>query len=134
MSTPPVTLRIPVVIDPALTGNGRAHPMKKYRLFQELKAATMLIVRTTGPDVYPIVPWILDYTVGRPKGKQALDDDNIKSAGLKAIQDGIADELGLDDRYIMIGTVTQVRDVEGLGFVEVRISEGPLSLEKYRAA
>jgi len=121
MSQPPVTIRIPVVIDPALTGNGRAHPMKKHRLFQQLKGVTMLMVRTTGPDVYPFLPWVLDYTVARPKGKQGLDDDNIK-IGLKGIQDGIAEELGLDDRYIMIGTVEQTRDVDGIGFVDVTIT------------
>ena len=93
MSQPPVTIRIPVVIDSALTGNGRGHAMKKHRLFQELKGTTMLMVRTTGPDVYPFLPWVLDYTVARPKGKQGLDDDNIK-IGLKGIQDGIAEELG----------------------------------------
>ncbi len=116
-----ITIHIPAVIDPALTGNGRAHPMKKHRLFQELKATTMLIVRTTGPDWYPFPPWVLDYTVARPKGKQALDDDNIK-IGLKGIQDGIAEEIGIDDRYIMIGTVTQIRDVDGIGFIDVTIT------------
>ena len=116
-----LTIRIPASIDPALTGNSRAHPMKKHRLFQELKATTMLMVRTTGPDVYPFLPWVLTYTVARPKGKQALDDDNIK-IGLKGIQDGIAEELGIDDRFITIGTVTQIKDKAGVGFIDVTIT------------
>ncbi len=116
-----ITIRIPASIDPALTGNGRAHRMKKHRLFQELKATTMLMVRTTGPDVYPFLPWVLDFTVARPKGKQALDDDNIK-IGMKGIVDGIAEEIGIDDRFITIGTVEQIRDIDGGGWISVTIT------------
>jgi hypothetical protein len=69
----------------------------------------------------PVQPYVLDYVVARAKGKQALDDDNIK-AGLKYVQDGIAATLDINDRNFTVGTVTQIRDPDGVGYVDVTIT------------
>ena len=120
-----ITITIPATIDKAITPNGmprtRGGIMKRDRLQKELKHTTMWAVKEHYLDVFPDAPWRLDYVVARAKGKQALDDDNIK-ASLKYVQDGIATERGINDRYIEVGRVKQLRDSLGIGYIEVTIS------------
>ncbi len=127
-ATTPLTVRIPASIDAALTGNSRAKWPQKHRLAQELKGTTIWAFRgainLNDPAPFSHASWPLrfDWTVARGKGKRALDDDNIKS-GLKGAIDGIATALEIDDKHFVIGNVVQIRDVEGIGFIEVRIRE-----------
>ena len=119
-----VTITIPAVIDAAITPNNipvsRGGMMKKHRLQQEIKATTMWAVKGADIDVYPFPPWVLHYVIAWPKGRKMLDDDNAK-ASLKYVQDGIAEEIGVDDRYIRVGTVTQVRSGDRSGYIKVAI-------------
>ena len=43
---------------------------------------------------------------------------------LKAVQDGIADETGVNDKHMVIGDVEQIRDPQGIGFIDVTIRGG----------
>jgi len=124
MSQPPATIRIPVVIDPALTGNGRAHPMKKHRLFQELKDTTGWALKAQAPHAAftpDQVPLTLDYVVARKRYAKPYDDDNLIH-GLKAARDSIAAHLRIDDRHFVTGRIEQIRDVDGIGYVDVTIT------------
>ncbi len=119
-----LTVRIPSSIDPALTGNGTRSWAKHHRLFQDLKFTTGWALKASIPHAsYPddALPLRLDYVVARAKGRRELDDDNIK-IGLKACQDAIALHLGINDRHMVIGTVEQIRDPEGIGWIEVCIT------------
>ena len=69
----------------------------------------------------PDGPWTIDYVVARAKGKQALDDDNMK-ASMKYVQDGIAEVMGINDREIEVGRIKQIRDPQAIGYIEVTIS------------
>lgn len=120
----PLTVRIPSVIDSALTGNGRAHRMKKHRLFQELKATTGWALKaeapgaTFAPGQFPLT---LDYVIARKRFAKPLDDDNAK-IGVKACQDAVAAHLGIDDKHFRVGIVQQIRDPDGIGYVDVCIT------------
>jgi len=126
--TTPLTVRIPASIDARLTGNSRAKWPVKHRLAQELKTTTIYATRGAMGSSAParfqnaILPLRLDWTVARGKGKRVLDDDNL-IIGLKHAQDGIASVLGINDRYFVIGEVRQIRDLEGIGWIEVTITE-----------
>ncbi len=119
-----ITIRIPASIDPALTGNSRAHPMKKHRLFQELKDTTGWALKAQAPHAAFMpgqLPLTLDYVVARKRFGKPLDDDNVK-IGVKGVQDSIAAHLGIDDRHFRVGTVEQIRDVDGIGWIEATIT------------
>ena len=120
----PVTITIPATIDAALTPNRMprtsAGHKKRDRLFRELKATTMWAVKEHYLDVFPFAPWRLEYVVAWGRSRKRMDDDNLK-ASLKAVQDGIADEVGLDDKHIEVGRVKQIRDPLGIGYIEVTI-------------
>lgn len=122
-----LTIRIPAVIHRELTPNGRAHWRTKHRLEQELKAITYYAFRRQIDLTDPVAcfqtalwPLTLDYVVARGKGRQPMDDTNIK-AGLKYLEDGIATALGIDDKHFRVGTVEQIRDMDGVGYVDVTI-------------
>ncbi len=115
------TIRIPGTIDPALTGNSRAHPLTKYKRGQDLESDAYYAGRNANLEMMdPALPVTLNYVVARVKGARVLDDDNLIH-GLKKCRDGIALALGIDDKHIVTGTLTQIRDPAGVGFIEVSI-------------
>lgn len=117
-----VTFRIPIDIPRLANPNVRAHWRAKHRANQEMKNTTIMAIRASGllAIEQPTPPITLNYTVARAKGRQKLDDDNIKSS-LKYLQDGIADEIVIDDRHITVGSVEQIRDPDGVGYIDVDI-------------
>ena len=58
--------------------------------------------------------------LGKAKGGKQKDADNLV-ASCKAHLDGIAAALGVDDRGWTLGTVTQVRDPDGIGYLSIRL-------------
>ncbi len=98
--------------------------MKKHRLFQELKATTGWALKAQAPRAAftpDQLPLALDYVVARARYKQPLDDDNL-IYGLKAARDSIAAHLNIDDRHFVTGTIDQIRDPDGTGYVDVCIT------------
>ena len=65
----------------------------------------------------------MNYTVAWGYRQKSWDDDNL-IAGLKALRDGIAAEAGIDDKHMVTGSVTQIRDKQKQGYVEVTIRGG----------
>ena len=121
-----LTIRIPGRIDPDLSPNARVHHMRRYRAVKEARRATYyaaVSLFTRGEDDGGGVRFRYDVTVGLAKGEKTKDSDNIVSM-LKAAIDGIADGLGMrNDRGLRLGTVEQVRDPEGIGFVEFVLTD-----------
>ena len=120
-----LTIRIPASIDLRLTPN-RANTNRhvKARIKDELQATTGWALKAAIPHASyseQALPIRLDYVIARAKGRQAFDDDNAK-AGLKFVQDSIAQHIGVNDRHITVGTVEQIRDPEGIGWIEVTIT------------
>jgi crossover junction endodeoxyribonuclease RusA len=62
----------------------------------------------------------MDVVIAWPKGQRRLDNDNAW-ASLKAMHDGIADALGIDDRHFRQGNLVQTH---GEGIVTVTVWEG----------
>lgn len=119
-----ITITIPGTLDLGLSPNrSRSHPGKRTRLKNELmdRAWLSTLAALDGGDPGP-GPFTLHLTVGWEKGRKRWDDDNIIAA-FKAGRDGIAAALGVDDRHITVGTVTQERDEAGLGYIAVTIQE-----------
>ena len=121
-----LTVRIPAQIHYQITPNAsRRYPAAaKSRLRQELKDTTIRACQGEGwhlgHDLTP--PLVLDYSVARGKGRQPMDDDNLTSA-LKHARDGVAHVLGIDDKQMTTGKLTQIRDPDAVGYIEVTIRE-----------
>lgn len=117
-----LTITIPGKIDPALSPNARVHWRILARVKSEAKEMAALYTRqaadgidTTGVDraTYHIERGIM-------KRGKALDADNL-TASVKGHLDGIALALGVDDRHWHPGTVSQVRDPDGIGYLSIRL-------------
>lgn len=82
--------------------------------------------RQQGEWVYPdpVGLFFYDVEIGLKKGEKRKDDDNIKAnTQLKVMRDELAHILSLsEDRRWTMGTVTQVRDPEGIGYVRFIIT------------
>lgn len=124
-----LTVTIPAVIERAMTLNGRGHWRRRYAAERAAKHATAMAMSQAIDLEDPRAcfqrarwPLTLDWEIGLAKGRRRMDMDNA-IGGLKSVQDQIARCLGMDDRFMVTGTVTQVRDPEGLGFVRVTITE-----------
>lgn len=92
------------------------------RLQKELKQAAHHATEAAGltyPDGTPL--W-LHYVVAWEPRRKRMDADNL-IAGLKYCQDGIAAAIGVNDRYMTVASVEQIRDPEKAGYIEVTISE-----------
>src|SRR5687768_1885438 len=122
----PLVVTIPVQIDRRATPNGRAHWSVVSRIKTDLQMATLgAMVNAAGPDAstrYPPESWplTLHYLIAHGKGRKRLDDTNAIAA-MKSIEDQIARSLGVDDRNFRFGSMTQIRDPEGKGYVRVAI-------------
>lgn len=127
----PLTVRVPLVPDPALSPNTRVHWRAKHRCFQEAKRITQLVTSMAATDalerpgfadlfLIESRPLCLSYVVAWGKGRKRMDDTNIK-ASLKAYEDGVAAALGIDDRHFTVGAVEQIRDPDGIGYVEIMV-------------
>ena len=73
--------------------NARVHWGKRARRARKQRDAARMLVRMAGADVEGLGTITVTLTRIAPR---ALDSDNLSSA-LKAVRDGIADALGLDD-------------------------------------
>ena len=124
------TITIPVPLDRDLSPNARhAHWSSRRRAVEQARMATAMAVRTTLDVNDPEAcfqrarwPLTLHWLIGLAKRQRRMDDDNALAA-CKAHRDQISDELGIDDRNFVTGSLTQVRDPEGQGFVRVVIEE-----------
>lgn len=118
-----VTITIPGTIDRRLTPNARPHWATKRNLAAELKERAYYVARKANIEMWePEPPLTLHILVAWEKGRKLMDDDNLV-AGFKAARDGIAVALGIDDKHLRVGTVTQIRDPEKRGFIKVAIEE-----------
>lgn len=124
----PIVITIPGQIDPILTPNGRGNPLKRQRISNALKSDAMFatmealdLPRSPVPELTP--PITLHYLIAHGKGRKRLDDDNAIGA-MKAVRDGIAIALHVDDRHMQTGTMTQDRDTTGAGYIRVAIESG----------
>lgn len=116
---------IPGTLDLALSPNrSRTHPGKRTRLKNELMDRAWLSTLTAlnGNQRRTRLPLTMHIRVAWETGRNRWDDDNLIAA-FKGGRDAIAAALGVDDKHIAISSVTQERDPEGRGFIEVTITE-----------
>jgi hypothetical protein len=118
-----LTITILGKLDPLLSPNARVH----YRTLAEAKADAKAIATMCTRDVMwrcddltGVERAVYDIERGIPKGGKQLDEDNLV-ASLKSALDGIAFALEVDDRHWKLGTVTQVRDKDEIGYVTVTL-------------
>lgn len=116
------TITIPGDLPPELSPNARPNRYAKARIVKQVREMAMLA--TLGSlDCHAIraaiaPPVTVSYTVGWGKGRKQVDDDN-GAASCKAIRDGIADALGINDKHLITGTFAQERDPAKVGYVRV---------------
>lgn len=117
-----LTVTIPGKIDPALSPNARVHWRKLADAKQTAKnlAAFYLFAAKKRSDTSGVDHATYHIERGIPKGGRELDADNL-TACCKAYLDGVAQALGVDDRHWQIGTVSQVRDPDGIGYLEITL-------------
>jgi hypothetical protein len=75
----------------------------------------------------------LSYVVSWERRRQVWDRDGLIGGGLKAVQDGIAQKLGVDDRAFETGSIEQVVTKERLGWLTVTITPRTEIVEFKRA-
>lgn len=125
-----VTITIPVPLDRTLSPNARhGHWSVRKRAVEQARTATDYAMRAALDINDPGAcfqqarwPLTLDWEIGLAKGQRRMDDDNA-AAATKAYRDQIAQCLGMDDKFMVTGSVTQVRDPEKRGYVKVTITE-----------
>lgn len=117
-----LVVTIPGKIDPALSPNARVHWSTLFRA--KFEAEQYAVLYTTqaahGIDTDGVEHATYHIERGIPKGGRELDADNL-TACCKAYLDGVAQALGVDDRHWQIGTVTQVRDPDGIGYLAITL-------------
>jgi len=123
-----LTITIPGRLAPELSPNHRAHThWPRTRAIADARsAAAWQTVAVIDPNSRQTarIPERLTYDIeyGKPKGGKQRDDDNL-IACTKPHRDGICSALGMtDDRGWTLGTVIQVRDPEGVGYLTIRLT------------
>ena len=119
-----ITIRIPGKIDPDLNPNSHRHWRIKHRAQQRARADAYFATRADGPNRrFDDAAFAYDVTIGLAKGEKVKDDDNA-AAMTKHYRDGIAMALGCqDDKGWRFQGAEQVRDPEGVGYIEFRLTE-----------
>ena len=120
-----LTIRIPGKIDPNLNPNSHKHWLTKHAA--QTDAHMVAKYAALDLNLYNVLPrntsFAYDVTIGLAKGEKVKDDDNA-AAMTKHYRDGIAAGLGCaDDKGWRFQGVEQVRDPEGVGFIEFRLTE-----------
>ena len=119
-----VTITIPMTIPAGLSPNARMHWGPRSRLTRQAREAAYYATRQAYvEDDGPIPsagPLTLHVAVAWEGRRRTQDDDNVW-AGLKPFRDGIADALGIDDKNMRCGSISQTRDPEKRGFIKVAI-------------
>lgn len=120
-----IVIRVPMAPPSTLSINSRAHHMEKYRdtkmMREAARLATLQAVTGGQPVPVSIAVWKIGFTIAWGKGRKSVDDDNAFSM-CKAMRDGVADALGVDDRFFRQAGIVQRRDPEGIGNTVIRIA------------
>ena len=93
-----------------LSANGRCHWRKKAALVRKVRGAAKLMTLAVKRSYYEFdgfVPVVYDVTWYYSRGV-APDEDNLVGR-CKALLDGVADALGVDDRGWHLGVVSRVK-------------------------
>lgn len=123
----PLVITIPGTPDKCLSPNQvrRTHWGPRGRATKQARSdayyATLAAVSSAGCPV-PEPPLVFHAVIAWEKGRRSLDPTNADGI-LKATVDGIADALGINDRFITLATVQQERDEAGAGYVRVAIEQ-----------
>ena len=116
-----LTITIPGKIDRRLSPNARVHWRTLAAAKGNAKDTAYMIARFDSANVQgDISAATYHIELGKAKGEKQKDADNLV-ASCKAHLDGIAAALGVDDRGWTLGTVTQVRDPDGTGYLSIRL-------------
>ncbi len=121
-----LVVTIPATPAPALSPNARAHWRTKHREATELNSvarwSTVNTLAQRGMRGTWTGPITLHWIVAWGKGRKIMDQDNL-IASLKHAQDGIAGAIGIDDKAFIVGSVSQDRDPDGIGFIRVALEQ-----------
>lgn len=85
---------VPIPLETVSEANARGHWSHRHRRAREQRAAVLLVLRSRVGVRPPPMPLRVRLVRTSPR---RLDDDNLRGA-LKAVRDGVADYLGIDDR------------------------------------
>lgn len=121
-------ITVPGKLPRALSPNGREHWTTKKRVRDQVQRDTALAFAAVAVDQAQTVRLLMaaetivvNWTIGRSRRQRtALDDDNV-IASTKYYRDTIARAIGVDDRVFRTGTVVQIEDPEGIGFVQAEL-------------
>ena len=101
------------------SSNAREHWAVRARRVKTERAAALLVLRSTGCPLWT-APLVVRLTrISGPRGK-TLDDDNLRGC-LKAIRDGVADWLGVQDNDPRITWRYDQRKADAWG-VEIEVT------------
>jgi crossover junction endodeoxyribonuclease RusA len=116
-----VTVTIPMTIPPGLSPNARTHWAQRSRLVREARTAAYYAARKERVELgQPAGPLVLHVLIAWEARRRVQDDDNAW-AGLKAFRDGLADALGVDDRHMTCGSITQTKDPDKRGYIKIAL-------------
>ena len=112
-------LRVVVPVRTISSSNAREHWAVRARRVKTERAAALLVLRSTGCPLWT-APLVVRLTrISGPRGK-TLDDDNLRGC-LKAIRDGVADWLGVQDNDPRITWRYDQRKADAWG-VEIEVT------------
>jgi crossover junction endodeoxyribonuclease RusA len=103
-----------------LSPNARVHWSKKYEATKAVRAAAGWATRAVvKPGAFDPATPIRVVTIIFPPARYRFDEDNLK-ARCKAIYDGIADAIGVDDRHFRHQPIVMAETVKG-GCVRIEL-------------
>ncbi len=116
-----ITVTVPGCPHPYLSSNGRANWRGKARVTKEARGDAKLATKgaLAGGSFSPERA-VVDVVIGWGKNRKRIDPTNLWAC-VKPHIDGVADALEVNDRHFDVGTIEQVRDPEGVGYVEITV-------------
>lgn len=130
----PLVVKIPHTPDPRLSPNARGNPLKrgddgesKVSLTRTLRQSARLSTQSLlnrSPWPRPAGDMRLHLLIAWPSSRanKELPDDDNAIASCKALRDGIADALAVNDKRMRSGGVDQIIDPDGQGYVIATIT------------
>lgn len=123
-----LTIKVPIAPLQDLSPNARVHPMRlhraKARVRQLARNETNRLHAGDHPLAQSTSPITVSISIFWEKGRKRMDNDNAL-ASCKALIDGVAESLDVDDKRFVFPPIDQGRDRTGNGYTLFEITEQP---------
>jgi hypothetical protein len=110
---------LPFVPPTCLGPNHKGHWSEKWAATGEVRGWTKLMARQQYGDFTGQEEVVVSAEIGWAGNRKPVDENSAWGSVMKAVQDGLQDWLGINDRQFRTGTLTQVRDPEKKGYVKL---------------